>query len=33
MVAFDPAEEQRLHRALDPFFGAAVTEQVAYSVP
>jgi 23S rRNA (guanine745-N1)-methyltransferase len=33
MVAIDPAKEQRLHRALDPFFGAAVTEQVTYSVP
>ncbi|MFJ8361906.1 putative RNA methyltransferase [Streptomyces sp. NPDC093984] len=31
MVAIDPAKEQRLHRALDPFFEAAVTEKVEYS--
>jgi 23S rRNA (guanine745-N1)-methyltransferase len=31
MVAIDPAKEQRLHRALNPFFEAAVTEQVEYS--
>ena len=30
MVAVDPAKEQRLHRALDPFFEAAVTERVEY---
>ncbi|MER6031816.1 methyltransferase domain-containing protein [Streptomyces sp. NPDC001851] len=30
MVTIDPAKEQRLHRALDPFFEAAVTEQVDY---
>ncbi|MET8680005.1 methyltransferase domain-containing protein [Streptomyces sp. NPDC004647] len=30
MVTIDPAKEQRLHRALDPFFKAAVTEQVEY---
>ncbi|PWJ02511.1 methyltransferase type 11 [Streptomyces sp. NWU49] len=30
-VTIDPAKEQRLHRALDPFFEAAVTEQVEYS--
>ncbi|WP_416984541.1 methyltransferase domain-containing protein [Streptomyces sp. T028] len=29
-VTIDPAKEQRLHRALDPFFEAAVTEQVEY---
>ncbi|MET7291100.1 putative RNA methyltransferase [Streptomyces griseoloalbus] len=33
MVTVDPAKEQRLHRALDPFFRAAVTEQVEYTVP
>ncbi|GGV81317.1 ubiquinone biosynthesis protein [Streptomyces griseoloalbus] len=33
MVTIDPAKEQRLHRALDPFFGAAVTEQVEYVMP
>ncbi|MFE9447027.1 methyltransferase domain-containing protein [Streptomyces sp. NPDC006739] len=32
MVTVDPAKEQRLHRALDPFFEAAVTEQVEYPV-
>jgi len=31
MVTIDPAKEQRLHRVLDPFFVAAVTEQVEYS--
>ena len=31
MVAIDPAKEQRLHRALDPFFEAVVTEEVEYS--
>ncbi|MFJ8509859.1 putative RNA methyltransferase [Streptomyces avermitilis] len=30
MVTIDPAKEQRLHRALDPFFKATVTEQVEY---
>jgi 23S rRNA (guanine745-N1)-methyltransferase len=30
MVTIDPAKEQRLHRALDPYFEAAVTEQVEY---
>ena len=30
MVAIDPAKEQRLHRALGPFFDAVVTEQVEY---
>ncbi|MBH5338167.1 methyltransferase domain-containing protein [Streptomyces pactum] len=33
MVAVDPAKEERLHRALDPFFRAAVTERVEYTVP
>ncbi|MFF4806242.1 methyltransferase domain-containing protein [Streptomyces sp. NPDC001351] len=33
MVTIDPAKEQRLHRALDPFFEAAVTEQVEYTAP
>ncbi|TDT35244.1 23S rRNA m(1)G-748 methyltransferase [Streptomyces sp. BK208] len=32
MVTVDPAKEQRLHRALNPFFEVAVTEQVEYSV-
>ncbi|GAB1337624.1 methyltransferase domain-containing protein [Streptomyces sp. E-15] len=32
MVTVDPAKEQRLHRALGPFFEAVVTEQVEYSV-
>ncbi|MGW1169363.1 methyltransferase domain-containing protein [Streptomyces sp. NPDC002550] len=32
MVTIDPAKEQRLHRALDPFFKAAVTEQVEYTM-
>ncbi|GGM17301.1 ubiquinone biosynthesis protein [Streptomyces fumigatiscleroticus] len=29
-VTIDPAKEQRLHRALGPFFEAVVTEQVEY---
>ncbi|MET9452349.1 putative RNA methyltransferase [Streptomyces cinerochromogenes] len=33
MVRIDPAKEQRLHRALDPYFEAAVTEQVEYTMP
>ncbi|MFD7923315.1 putative RNA methyltransferase [Streptomyces sp. NPDC059740] len=32
MVAIDPAKEQRLHRALDPFFEAAPTQRVEYTV-
>ncbi|WP_330327711.1 putative RNA methyltransferase [Streptomyces pseudovenezuelae] len=32
MIAIDPAKEQRLHLALDPFFEAVVTEQVEYPV-
>ncbi|WP_406436222.1 methyltransferase domain-containing protein [Streptomyces sp. NBC_00631] len=32
MVTIDPAKEQRLHRALDPFFAVAATEQVEYGV-
>lgn len=32
MVAIDPVKERRLHRALAPFFEAAVTERVEYSV-
>lgn len=31
MVTVDPVKEQRLHRALTPFFEAVVTEQVEYS--
>ncbi|MGW8354531.1 methyltransferase domain-containing protein [Streptomyces wedmorensis] len=31
MVTVDPAKEQRLHRALTPFFEVVVTEQVEYS--
>ncbi|MFJ4526355.1 putative RNA methyltransferase [Streptomyces sp. NPDC088810] len=31
MVTIDPAKEQRLHRAVGPFFEATVTEQVEYS--
>ncbi|MEU8777057.1 methyltransferase domain-containing protein [Streptomyces sp. NPDC048606] len=31
MVTIDPAKEQRLHRALAPFFEAVVTERVEYS--
>ncbi|MEU0335864.1 methyltransferase [Streptomyces sp. NPDC006193] len=30
-VTVDPAKEQRLHRALDPFFEAGATERVEYS--
>ncbi|MER6084139.1 methyltransferase domain-containing protein [Streptomyces sp. NPDC001833] len=30
MVTIDPAKEQRLHRALDPFFAVAATEEVEY---
>jgi 23S rRNA (guanine745-N1)-methyltransferase len=33
MVTIDPDKEQRLHRALDPCFEAAVTEQVEYTAP
>ncbi|WP_327320330.1 putative RNA methyltransferase [Streptomyces sp. NBC_01235] len=33
MVTIDPVKEQRLHRAMDPFFEAAVTEQVEYTTP
>ncbi len=33
MVTIDPAKERRLHRALDPFFAAAVTERVEYVTP
>ncbi|WP_206305962.1 methyltransferase domain-containing protein [Streptomyces sp. RFCAC02] len=33
MVAVDPAKEQRLHRALAPFFEPAVTERVEYALP
>ncbi|WP_033280747.1 putative RNA methyltransferase [Streptomyces sp. NRRL F-525] len=33
MVTIDPAKEQRLHRALDPYFEAAVTDQVEYTAP
>ncbi|SEF04436.1 methyltransferase domain-containing protein [Streptomyces sp. Ag109_O5-10] len=29
-VTVDPAKERRLHRALDPFFAVAATEQVEY---
>ncbi|MYS76582.1 methyltransferase domain-containing protein [Streptomyces sp. SID5926] len=32
MVVIDPAKEQRLHRALDPFFEPMVTHRVEYSV-
>lgn len=32
-VTVDPAKEQRLHRALDPFFEASVTERVEYPAP
>ncbi|MFF2776018.1 putative RNA methyltransferase [Streptomyces sp. NPDC058052] len=31
MITIDPAKEQRLYRALAPFFEAVVTEQVEYS--
>lgn len=30
MVTIDPAKEQRLHRAMDPYFEAIETEQVEY---
>ncbi|MEU6578553.1 putative RNA methyltransferase [Streptomyces sp. NPDC046805] len=30
MITIDPAKEQRLHRALAPFFDAVVTERVEY---
>ncbi|MFG2123896.1 methyltransferase domain-containing protein [Streptomyces sp. NPDC048710] len=30
MVTIDPVKEQRLHRALNPFFDAVVTQQVEY---
>lgn len=30
MVTVDPAEEQRLHRAMAPYFEAVDTEQVEY---
>ncbi|MBQ0985445.1 methyltransferase domain-containing protein [Streptomyces sp. F63] len=33
MVAVDPAKEERLHRTLDPFFGAAATERLEYAAP
>jgi len=33
MVTIDPAKEQRLHRAMDPCFEAAVTELVEYTAP
>ncbi|MEU9120231.1 putative RNA methyltransferase [Streptomyces sp. NPDC048506] len=33
MVTIDPAKEQRLHRALDPFFEATVTARVEYPTP
>ena len=33
MVTIDPVKEQRLHRALNPFFEAVFTEQVEYSAP
>jgi len=33
MVTIDPAKEQRLHRALAPFFEGTVTEQVEYTAP
>ncbi|MEV5147099.1 methyltransferase domain-containing protein [Streptomyces sp. NPDC052727] len=33
MVTVDPAKEERLHRALDPFFEAVVTERVEYTEP
>ncbi|MEV5880401.1 putative RNA methyltransferase [Streptomyces sp. NPDC052101] len=32
MVTIDPTKEQRLHRALDPYFEAVVTERVEYSM-
>ena len=33
MVTVDPAKEQRLHRALAPFFTATDTKQVEYTTP
>ncbi|UFR00108.1 methyltransferase domain-containing protein [Streptomyces sp. Go40/10] len=33
VIAIDPVKEERLHRALHPFFEAAVTEQVEYTAP
>ena len=33
MVAVDPAKEQRLHRALSPFFEAVMTEEVERIMP
>jgi 23S rRNA (guanine745-N1)-methyltransferase len=33
MITIDPAKEERLHRALDPFFTASVTEEVRYAAP
>ncbi|MFG2373313.1 putative RNA methyltransferase [Streptomyces sp. NPDC048504] len=33
MVTIDPAKERRLHRAMGPYFEAAVTEQVQYTAP
>ncbi|MGW2426536.1 methyltransferase domain-containing protein [Streptomyces sp. NPDC001709] len=32
MVTIDPAKEQRLHRAMDPYFEAVDTEHVEYSM-
>ncbi|MEU7061566.1 putative RNA methyltransferase [Streptomyces sp. NPDC046197] len=32
MVTIDPAKEQRLHRAMDPYFEAVDTEQVEYPI-
>ncbi|MEV0894179.1 putative RNA methyltransferase [Promicromonospora sp. NPDC050262] len=33
MVSVDPAKEERLHQALDPYFEAARTEHVEYTTP
>ncbi|WP_189863968.1 putative RNA methyltransferase [Streptomyces poonensis] len=33
MVTIDPAKEERLHRALHPYFDATVTELVEYAAP
>jgi 23S rRNA (guanine745-N1)-methyltransferase len=33
MVSIDPVKEQRLHRALDPYFEAVNTERIAYATP
>ncbi|MFJ3404032.1 putative RNA methyltransferase [Promicromonospora sp. NPDC090134] len=33
MVTVDPAKEERLHQALDPYFEAARTEEVEYTTP